>query len=123
MEASLTDQLSADVQAAVTRAFAAAGFTGQVPATFTLERPKNRDHGDYATSIALQLAKEAGKSPREVAEVLLPEIAKIVGVSAVDIAGPGFINITLNRATQAELVRTILTNKKNSEINAAVYLL
>ncbi len=112
MEASLTDQLSADVQAAVTRAFAAVGFTGQVPATITLERPKNRDHGDYATSIALQLAKEAGKSPREVAEVLLPEIAKIVGVSAVDIAGPGFINITLNRATQAELVRTILTNKK-----------
>lgn len=112
MEASLTDQLSADVQAAVTRAFAAAGFTGQVPTSITLERPKNRDHGDYATSIALQLAKEAGKSPREVAEILLPEIAKIAGVNAVDIAGPGFINITLNRATQAELVRTILTNKK-----------
>ena len=112
MEASLTDQLAADVQAAVARAFAAAGFTGQVPASITLERPKNRDHGDYATSIALQLAKEAGKSPRDVAAVLQLEIAKIAGVSAVDIAGPGFINITLNRATQAELVRTILTNKK-----------
>ena len=112
MEASLTDQLAADVQAAVARAFAAAGFTGQVPASITLERPKNRDHGDYATSIALQLAKEAGKSPRDVATVLQLEIAKIAGVSAVDIAGPGFINITLNRATQAELVRTILTNKK-----------
>jgi len=112
VEASLTDQLCADVQAAVARAFTLAGFSGQVPASITLERPKNRDHGDYATSIALQLAKEAGKSPREVAEVLLPEIAKISGVSAVDIAGPGFINITLNRATQAELVRTILTNKK-----------
>ena len=112
MEASLTDQLSADVQAAVARAFAAAGFTGQVPASITLERPKNRDHGDYATSIALQLAKEAGKSPRDVAAVLQLEIAKIAGVSAVDIAGPGFINITLNRATQAELVRTILTKKK-----------
>ena len=112
MEASLTDQLAADVQAAVARAFAAAGFTGQVPASITLERPKNRDHGDYATSIALQLAKEAGKNPRDVAAVLQREIAKIAGVSAVDIAGPGFINITLNRATQAELVRTILTNKK-----------
>ena len=112
MEASLTDQLSADVQAAVARAFAAAGFTGQVPASITLERPKNRDHGDYATSIALQLAKETGKSPRDVAAVLQLEIAKIAGVSAVDIAGPGFINITLNRATQAELVRTILTKKK-----------
>ena len=111
MEASLTDQLSADVQAAVARAFAAAGFTGQVPASITLERPKNRDHGDYATSIALQLAKEAGKSPRDVAAVLQLEIAKIAGVSAVDIAGPGFINITLNRATQAELVRTILISK------------
>ena len=112
MEASLTDQLAADVQAAVARAFAAAGFTGQVPASITLERPKNRDHGDYATSIALQLAKEAGKSPRDVAAVLQLEIAKIAGVSAVDIAGPGFINITLNRATQAELVRTILANKR-----------
>lgn len=112
MEASLTDQLAADVQAAVVRAFTAAGFTGQVPASITLERPKNRDHGDYATSIALQLAKEAGKSPRDVAAVLQLEIAKIAGVSAVDIAGPGFINITLNRATQAELVRTILTNKR-----------
>jgi len=112
VEASLTDQLAADVQAAVVRAFTAAGFTGQVPASITLERPKNRDHGDYATSIALQLAKEAGKSPRDVAAVLQLEIAKIAGVSAVDIAGPGFINITLNRATQAELVRTILTNKR-----------
>ena len=112
MEASLTDQLAADVQAAVVRAFTTAGFTGQVPASITLERPKNRDHGDYATSIALQLAKEAGKSPRDVAAVLQLEIAKISGVSAVDIAGPGFINITLNRATQAELVRTILTNKR-----------
>ena len=112
MEASLTDQLAADVQAAVVRAFTAAGFTGQVPASITLERPKNRDHGDYATSIALQLAKEAGKSPRDVAAVLQLEIAKIAGVSSVDIAGPGFINITLNRATQAELVRTILTNKR-----------
>lgn len=111
MQASFHDQLSAEVQAAVARAFAAAGFAGQVPDEITLERPKNRDHGDYATSIALQLAKVAGKSPREVATVLQLEIAKIAGVSAVEIAGPGFINITLNRATQAELVRTILISK------------
>ncbi len=111
MQASLKDQLSADVQAAIVRAFAVAGFAGRVPDVITLERPKNREHGDYATSIALQLAKEVGKSPREVASVLQAEIAKISGVSSVDIAGPGFINITLNRATQAELVRTILTSK------------
>jgi arginyl-tRNA synthetase len=75
----------------------------------SLERPKNRDHGDYATSIALQLAKAAGKSPREVAELLRSDIAELPEVSAVDIAGPGFINITLNRSSQAELVRTILS--------------
>ncbi len=111
MQASLKDQLSADVLAAIVRAFAVAGFAGRVPDVITLERPKNREHGDYATSIALQLAKEVGKSPREVASVLQAEIAKISGVSSVDIAGPGFINITLNRATQAELVRTILNSK------------
>lgn len=111
MPASLKDQLSVDVQAAVARAFTEAGFVGQVPDSITLDRPKNRDHGDYATSIALQLAKVAGKSPREVAEILQPEIAKISGVSSVDIAGPGFINITLDRRTQAELVRTILASK------------
>ena len=113
MEASLTDQLAADVQAAIARAFTAAGFAGNVPAAISLERPKNRDHGDYATSIALQLAKEAGKSPREIAAVLQPAIAQVSGVSSVDIAGPGFINITLDRASQAELVRIILTQKES----------
>ncbi len=113
MEASLTDQLAADVQAAIARAFTEAGFAGNVPAAISLERPKNRDHGDYATSIALQLAKEAGKSPREIAAVLQPAIAQVSGVSSVDIAGPGFINITLDRASQAELVRIILTQKES----------
>ena len=112
MQASLKDQLSADVQAAVARAFAAAGIEAALPDEITLERPKNRDHGDYATSIALQLSKSAGRNPREIANLLQPEIAKIPGVSSVEIAGPGFINITLDRATQAELVKTILTNKE-----------
>ena len=112
MQASLKDQLSADVQAVVARAFAAAGIEAALPDEITLERPKNRDHGDYATSIALQLSKSAGRNPREIANLLQPEIAKIPGVSSVEIAGPGFINITLDRATQAELVKTILTNNE-----------
>ncbi|MGA0061543.1 MAG: arginine--tRNA ligase [Candidatus Planktophila sp.] len=112
MQATLKDQLSADVQAAVVRAFAAAGIQAALPDEISLERPKNRDHGDYATSLALQLAKSAGRNPREIANLLQPEIAKIPGVSSVEIAGPGFINITLNRATQAELVKTILTSRE-----------
>jgi arginyl-tRNA synthetase len=107
---SLADQLGASIQALVAAAIARGDLAGTAPETIVLERPKNRDHGDYATSIALQLAKAAGKNPREVATLLQGEIAKLPGVSAVDIAGPGFINITLDRANQAELVRTILTN-------------
>jgi arginyl-tRNA synthetase len=106
---SLADQLASQIQALVAAAIERGELTGQAPDTITLDRPKNRDHGDYATSIALQLAKAAGKNPREVATLLQAEIAALAGVAAVDIAGPGFINITLNRANQAELVRTILT--------------
>ena len=106
--ASLSEQLAAQIQAAIAAAFARGEITGEVPASITLERPKNRDHGDYATSIALQLAKAAGKNPREIATILQSAIESISGVSKVDIAGPGFINITLDRASQAELVRTIL---------------
>ena len=105
---SLADQLSASIQALVVAAIKAGDLSGTAPETITLERPKNRDHGDYATSIALQLAKAAGKNPREVATLLQSAIAALPGVSKVDIAGPGFINITLDRANQAELVRTIL---------------
>ena len=107
--ASLADQLALDIQAVIAASFSRGEISGEVPAVITLERPKNRDHGDYATSIALQLAKAAGKNPREIATILQAAITSIAGVVKVDIAGPGFINITLDRASQAELVRTILT--------------
>ena len=111
--ASPADQLAADIQAALAAAFGRGEISGQAPSTITLERPKNRDHGDYATSVALQLAKSAGKNPREIAEILKKAIEGINGVSKVDIAGPGFINITLDRASQAELVTVILESGKN----------
>ena len=107
--ASLADQLALDIQAVIAASFARGEISGEVPAVITLERPKNRDHGDYATSIALQLAKAAGKNPREIATILQAAITSIAGVVKVDIAGPGFINITIDRASQAELVRTILS--------------
>ncbi|MEY4972450.1 MAG: hypothetical protein RL399_407 [Actinomycetota bacterium] len=110
---SLADQLAASIQALVAAAIARGDLAGTAPEAITLERPKNRDHGDYATSIALQLSKAAGKNPREVATLLQGEIAALPGVSKVDIAGPGFINITLDRADQAELVRTILSGAQS----------
>jgi arginyl-tRNA synthetase len=104
-----SDLLAAQIQAAISRAIERGDLIGTVPESIPLERPKNRDHGDYASSIALQLAKPAGKNPREVAEMLKADLESLAEVSAVNIAGPGFINITLNRASQADLVRTILT--------------
>lgn len=104
-----SDLLVAQIQAAILRAIERGDLVGTVPATIPLERPKNRDHGDYASSIALQLAKPAGKNPRDVAAMLKADLESLAEVSAVEIAGPGFINITLNRASQADLVRTILT--------------
>jgi arginyl-tRNA synthetase len=100
--------LEAHILGVVAQAIARGAFAGEVPASVRLERPKNRDHGDYATSIALQLAKAAGITPQEVAKIIAADLTALDSITSVDIAGPGFINITLNRASQAELVRTIL---------------
>jgi len=107
------EQLEAAIKAALEQALIAGSLSGQIPDTIKLERPKDRDHGDYATSIALQLAKPAGKNPRDVAQIICDLLAGTEGISKVDIAGPGFINITLNRANQAELVTTILKATKD----------
>ncbi|MEI7540126.1 MAG: arginine--tRNA ligase [Actinomycetes bacterium] len=104
------EKLEAAIKAAIERAFAGHLLVGQIPAAIKLERPKDRDHGDYATSIALQLAKPSGKNPREVAQIICDQLAGTAGISKVDIAGPGFINITLDRANQAQLVTTILSS-------------
>jgi arginyl-tRNA synthetase len=116
-EISLSEQISAHIRSAILAAIDAGGLPKEiskdVPESISLERPKNRDHGDYATSIALQLAKPAGKNPRDVATILQSNLAVIPEIARVDIAGPGFLNITLNRASQAELVKTILSAKTN----------
>jgi arginyl-tRNA synthetase len=107
------EQLEAAIKAALEQAINTGSLSGQIPTSIKLERPKDRDHGDYATSIALQLAKPAGKNPRDVAQIICDLLAGTDGISQVDIAGPGFINITLNRANQAELVTTILKATKD----------
>jgi len=107
---SQSQALAAAISAAIGSAIERGDLVGTIPVTIPLERPKNRDHGDYATSVALQLAKPAGISPRAVAELLQSDLLALPEVTAVDIAGPGFINITLNRSSQAELVSTILSS-------------
>lgn len=79
-----------------------------VPEAPRVERPKSREHGDWATNIAMQLGKQAGMNPRQFAEILAPKIQALEGVAQVDIAGPGFINIVLDAAAAGELARTIV---------------
>ena len=111
--------ISEQVSSAILRALALALAAEELPSDLTLpdhislERPKNRDHGDYATSVALALAKPAGMNPRVVAELLrtylLADIEIKGSISAIDIAGPGFLNITLARAGQGSIIAAILS--------------
>jgi arginyl-tRNA synthetase len=102
----------ADVSGAVVAAIRAAAGAGELtvdpPSTVVVERPKNKEHGDYATNAALQLAKAAGRPPREVAEVVAARLRDHPGIASVDVAGPGFLNIVLSQAAQGELARTIV---------------
>ncbi|SNR91832.1 arginyl-tRNA synthetase [Geodermatophilus saharensis] len=66
-----------------------------VPDEVVVERPRNPEHGDYATNVALRLAKPAGRPPREVAEAVAEELRTRPGIERVDVAGPGFLNVTL----------------------------
>jgi arginyl-tRNA synthetase len=90
----------------------------EVPTKLTLERPKNRDHGDYATSVALSLAKQANLQPRVIAQVIIDNLTRndllaSAGISKVEIAGPGFINITLETASQAaDIVKIVSLGKR-----------
>jgi arginyl-tRNA synthetase len=73
-----------------------------------LERPRSREHGDWASNIAMKLAKRLGAQPRELAGEIATELAKVYGVARVDVAGPGFINITLDAAAAGALARVIV---------------
>ena len=73
-----------------------------------LERPRNRDHGDWASNVAMRFAKRLGANPREFAGELSEGLAALDGIAAVDVAGPGFINITLDVAAAGGLARTIV---------------
>ncbi|HVM27227.1 MAG TPA: arginine--tRNA ligase [Mycobacteriales bacterium] len=89
------DQLGDAVRAAVSAAVEAGELAVDVPAEVAVERPRVKEHGDYATNVALKLAKAAGRSPREVAEVVAGRLRSAEGVASVDVAGPGFLNVRL----------------------------
>ncbi len=76
-------------------------------------RPKDRAHGDWATNVAMQLAKKAGMKPRDLAELFAQRLTKAQGIASVEVAGPGFINITLDSASAAAIVDEVLKQGSN----------
>jgi len=102
------DDLAAALVAAVRSAVDAGELSVTPPESVTVERPRNRAHGDYATNVALQLAKQAGRPPREVAEAIATALGHMPGIASVEVAGPGFLNVTLEAAAQGGLARTIV---------------
>jgi arginyl-tRNA synthetase len=79
-----------------------------VPTSVTVERPRQKGHGDYATNVALQLAKKAGTNPRDLATTLQQRLEQLDGVAGVDVAGPGFLNITVATGAQGAVAARIV---------------
>lgn len=102
------EELKSAIAAALDTVNASTGREIAAPAALVVERPKNRAHGDWSTNIALQLAKPAGMPPRELAELLAEALRSNAGIDAVDVAGPGFLNITLSAAAAGALARDIV---------------
>jgi len=105
--------LAEAVRTALTDAVAAgelvldsSALAGEIP----IDRPRSREHGDYATPVALKLGRSAGVSPRKVADALAARLTGMPGIERVDVAGPGFVNITLAAGAAGALAGQILAD-------------
>ena len=83
------------MRSALTDLIASGQLAVEIPDEIVIERPRVKEHGDYATPVALTLAKSAGMPPRAVAEMLAERLVSTPGITAVDVAGPGFLNLTV----------------------------
>ncbi|WNZ08684.1 ArgS-related anticodon-binding protein NrtL [Streptomyces sp. 11x1] len=113
-------ELSRTVLRAVRRAVDDGELSVAVPARAVVTPPGPGGRGDYATNIALQLARPAGRPSLQVAEILRPHLSRTDGVAAVEITGPGFLNIHLDRAAVTALVRRIQGNEGGPDTTSAL---
>ena len=104
------EQLSAAIVAVLEGLVADGSVTlpDGAPESVTVERPRQREHGDYATNVALQLAKRAGANPRELAALVATRLAEVEGIGGVDVAGPGFLNISVAAAAQGAIAAQVV---------------
>ena len=94
--------------------------TNALPPALTVERPRNPEHGDYASNLPMQLAKKVGTSPRELAEWLAQGLSDADGIASAEVAGPGFVNIRLAASAQGAIVNTVLDAGHNFGTSTAL---
>ena len=97
------EQLRHVVRTVVAGAVDRGALAVAVPDDVVVDRPKNPDHGDYATNVAMRLAKPAGRPPREVAQLLADLLTAEPGIDSVEVAGPGFLNVRLAKAALGQV--------------------
>ena len=104
------DQLSAAIVSALARLVddGRLALPDGPPAEVRVERPKVKEHGDYATNIALQLAKKAGLNPRDLSQWLAAELESTDGVASAEVAGPGFLNLRVSAGAQGQVAAVVL---------------
>lgn len=103
------DELTTAITAVVDAAVHDGDLAVTAPVEVVVERPKNRAHGDYTTNVALRLAKPAQRPPREIADLLAGRLRGVEGIKAVDVAGPGFLNITFAAAALGQVARAVVS--------------
>jgi len=103
------EQLSSAILNALSQLMAEGSLAKvEIPTAVVVERPKNRDHGDWATNVAMQLGKSFEMAPRQFAEILAVKLETVDGITKVEIAGPGFINLFVSTGASASLVKSIV---------------
>jgi arginyl-tRNA synthetase len=100
-------EIAVAVQDAVRAAVHSGELAVEVPESVTIDRPRSKEHGDYATNVALQLAKAAGRPPREVAEVVARHLTQ-PGIASAEVAGPGFINLRIASTALGEVAGRVV---------------
>ena len=104
------EQLSSSIVDALTALVAdgTIALPDGLPSQVTVERPRQKGHGDYATNVALQLAKQAGTNPRAFAELMAAKLTASAGIADVEVAGPGFLNITVEAGAQGQVAADVV---------------
>lgn len=102
------EQLAGAVQEVIAALVEEGALPGPVPDEIVIERPRQKEHGDYATPIALTLAKSAGRPPRDIAGLVSDRLAQVPGIASAEIAGPGFVNLRLAASAQGQVAGDIV---------------